>query len=109
MERQRSYGTTGQYSAGIAPPNSFPSGLTENNASVGAGMKLIRFLAQGRPSLGILSGNEVAELDGDFFTPFRTLKTRCVFSQIQLLPPCTPSKIVAVGLNYRDHAKEMNL
>lgn len=72
-------------------------------------MKLIRFLAQGRPSLGILSGNEVAELDGDFFTPFRTLKTRCVFSQIQLLPPCTPSKIVAVGLNYRDHAKELNL
>lgn len=72
-------------------------------------MKLIRFLAQGRPSLGILSGNEVAELDGDFFTPFRTLKTSCVFSQIQLLPPCTPSKIVAVGLNYRDHAKELNL
>ena len=72
-------------------------------------MKLIRFLAQGRPSLGILSGNEVAEIDGDFFTPFRTLKTSCVFSQIQLLPPCTPSKIVAVGLNYRDHAKELNL
>ncbi len=72
-------------------------------------MKLIRFLAQGRPSLGILSGNEVAELDGDFFTPFRTLKTSCVFSQIQLLPPCTPSKIVAVGLNYRDHAKELDL
>jgi 2-keto-4-pentenoate hydratase/2-oxohepta-3-ene-1,7-dioic acid hydratase in catechol pathway len=72
-------------------------------------MKLIRFLAQGRPSLGILSGNEVAEIDGDFFTPFRTLETSCVFSQIQLLPPCTPSKIVAVGLNYRDHAKELNL
>ncbi len=72
-------------------------------------MKLIRFLARGRPSLGILSGNEVAELDGDFFTPLRTLKTSCLFSQIQLLPPCTPSKIVAVGLNYRDHAKELNL
>jgi len=72
-------------------------------------MKLIRFLAQGRPSLGILSGNEVAEIDGDFFIPFRTLKPSCVFSQIQLLPPCTPSKIVAVGLNYRDHAKELNL
>jgi 2-keto-4-pentenoate hydratase/2-oxohepta-3-ene-1,7-dioic acid hydratase in catechol pathway len=72
-------------------------------------MKLIRFLGQGRPSLGILSGNEVSELDGDFFTPFRTLKTSILFSQIQLLPPCTPSKIIAVGLNYRDHAKELNL
>ncbi len=72
-------------------------------------MKLIRFQAQGRPALGILSGNEVAELDGDFFTPLRTLKTRYLFSQIKLLTPCTPSKIVAVGLNYRDHAKELNL
>jgi 2-keto-4-pentenoate hydratase/2-oxohepta-3-ene-1,7-dioic acid hydratase in catechol pathway len=72
-------------------------------------MKLIRFLAQGRPSCGILNGDEVAELDGDFFTPFKPLRTCRAFSQIHLLPPCTPSKIVAVGLNYRDHAKELNL
>ncbi len=26
---------------------------------------------------------------------------------VRLLPPVTPSKIVAVGLNYRDHAREM--
>ncbi len=26
-----------------------------------------------------------------------------------LLPPCEPGKIIAVGLNYADHAKEMNL
>ena len=25
------------------------------------------------------------------------------------LPPCTPSKVVAVGLNYRDHAREVGL
>jgi 2-keto-4-pentenoate hydratase/2-oxohepta-3-ene-1,7-dioic acid hydratase in catechol pathway len=72
-------------------------------------MKLIRFLAQGRPSRGILTGNEVAELDGDYSAPLRTQKTSYVFSQIQLLPPCAPSKIVAVGLNYRDHAVELNL
>ena len=29
-------------------------------------------------------------------------------AQIKVLAPVTPSKIVAVGLNYRDHAKEMN-
>jgi 2-keto-4-pentenoate hydratase/2-oxohepta-3-ene-1,7-dioic acid hydratase in catechol pathway len=27
----------------------------------------------------------------------------------RLLPPCTPSKIVCLGLNYRDHAEEMGL
>ncbi len=29
--------------------------------------------------------------------------------QVELLAPCTPSKIVAVGLNYRDHAKELGM
>lgn len=29
--------------------------------------------------------------------------------EVRLLSPCSPSKIVAVGLNYRDHAEEMKL
>ena len=28
-------------------------------------------------------------------------------SEVQLLPPCQPSKIIGVGKNYRDHVKEM--
>lgn len=28
-------------------------------------------------------------------------------AQVRLLPPCSPSKIVCVGRNYADHAKEM--
>ena len=28
---------------------------------------------------------------------------------VQLLVPCVPTKIVCVGLNYRDHAKELNM
>lgn len=28
--------------------------------------------------------------------------------EVRLLPPCTPSKVVCVGLNYKDHAAEMN-
>jgi len=30
-------------------------------------------------------------------------------SDAKLLSPCEPSKVVAVGLNYRQHAKELNL
>jgi 2-keto-4-pentenoate hydratase/2-oxohepta-3-ene-1,7-dioic acid hydratase in catechol pathway len=30
-------------------------------------------------------------------------------SVTRMLPPCQPSKIVALGLNYRDHAQEMGL
>lgn len=29
------------------------------------------------------------------------------FQQVRLLPPCWPSKIVCVGRNYREHAKEL--
>jgi 2-keto-4-pentenoate hydratase/2-oxohepta-3-ene-1,7-dioic acid hydratase in catechol pathway len=72
-------------------------------------MRLVRFLARGKPAWGIVTGDELAELDGDFFTPFKTLKTGHAFSQVKLLPPCSPSKIVAVGLNYRDHAHELGL
>ncbi|HSQ77681.1 MAG TPA: fumarylacetoacetate hydrolase family protein, partial [Nitrospirota bacterium] len=68
-----------------------------------------RFLAQGRPVCGVVNGDEISELDGDFFSPFKTRKTGYVFSQVKLLPPCNPSKVVAVGLNYRDHAHELGL
>ncbi len=70
-------------------------------------MKLARFLIQGRPAFGVVNGDEVAELDGDFFSSFKTLKTCHSISSVKLLAPCTPSKIIAVGLNYRDHAAEL--
>jgi 2-keto-4-pentenoate hydratase/2-oxohepta-3-ene-1,7-dioic acid hydratase in catechol pathway len=28
--------------------------------------------------------------------------------EVKVLPPCTPTKLVCVGLNYTDHAKELN-
>jgi 2-keto-4-pentenoate hydratase/2-oxohepta-3-ene-1,7-dioic acid hydratase in catechol pathway len=71
-------------------------------------MRLVRFLAQGKPACGIVNGDELAELEGDFFTHF-TVKAGHVLSHVKLLPPCRPSKVVAVGLNYRDHAHEMGL
>jgi len=70
-------------------------------------MRLVRFLARTKPAWGVVNGDELLELDGDFFTPFKTLKAGHVFSQVKLLPPCNPSKVVAVGLNYRDHAREL--
>ena len=30
-------------------------------------------------------------------------------SELRVLPPASPSKIVCVGLNYRDHAEEMHM
>src|SRR5512143_4225208 len=72
-------------------------------------MRLVRFNAGDRTACGVLDGDEVVELAGDFFEPLTTLTTRHRLSAIRLLAPCVPGKIVAVGLNYRDHAAELGL
>lgn len=72
-------------------------------------MRLVRFLAQGKPAHGILSGDEVAELGGDFSSLCKMPRAHHAASAVKLLAPCVPSKIVAVGLNYRDHAGELGL
>lgn len=72
-------------------------------------MKLIRCQVQGRTVYGILQDEEVTELEGDFLGPLKTRSTVHARAGVRLLAPCSPSKIIAVGLNYRDHARELDL
>ena len=65
--------------------------------------KYVRYKHEGQESYGILEGDTVRELVGDIFsapTPSgKTLK----LSEVHLLAPCKPTKVIAVGLNYRSH------
>ncbi len=70
-------------------------------------MRLVRFLVDGRTAYGVLQGDGIEELSGDIFGPLKPLKKVHALAHVKLLAPCSPSKIIAVGLNYRDHAKEM--
>jgi 2-keto-4-pentenoate hydratase/2-oxohepta-3-ene-1,7-dioic acid hydratase in catechol pathway len=72
-------------------------------------MKLIRFQVHGRTACGILQGEEVTELEGDFYGPLKTRSAGHARAGVKLLAPCSPSKVIAVGLNYRDHAQELGL
>jgi 2-keto-4-pentenoate hydratase/2-oxohepta-3-ene-1,7-dioic acid hydratase in catechol pathway len=72
-------------------------------------MKLVRFQVDGRTACGILHGEEVKELEGDFFGPLTTRSPGQARPGVRLLAPCSPSKVIAVGLNYRDHARELGL
>ncbi|MBI2849639.1 MAG: fumarylacetoacetate hydrolase family protein [Chloroflexi bacterium] len=70
-------------------------------------MKIIRFAAEGKTKYGILKGQSIQPIQG---TPFRAIKSaegRYRLGQVRLLAPCSPSKIVAMGLNYRKHAEEV--
>jgi 2-keto-4-pentenoate hydratase/2-oxohepta-3-ene-1,7-dioic acid hydratase in catechol pathway len=66
-------------------------------------MKFLRFQADEKIFAGRLEGDRILPLADDTFP--REFK----LNEVRVLPPCIPSKVVAVGLNYRDHAEEMNL
>ncbi len=72
-------------------------------------MQIVRFKAGGKTRYGALEGGAVVEYTGTPFALFRRGRRRYPLTQTVLLAPVVPSKIVAVGLNYRDHAKEMHL
>ena len=71
-------------------------------------MRIVRFELQGRSGYGILEGEQISVL---WATPYDGLAntTGEVMSlpEVTLLAPCEPTKIVAIGLNYRDHAAEI--
>jgi 2-keto-4-pentenoate hydratase/2-oxohepta-3-ene-1,7-dioic acid hydratase in catechol pathway len=49
------------------------------------------------------------EIEGDIFTSYKVTDKIINPEEVRILPPVIPSKIVAVGLNYKDHAKELGM
>lgn len=72
-------------------------------------MKYIRFEHGKITRYGILDGKIIHPLCGDIFFGASPDGTSIPAESVRILSPCSPSKIVAVGLNYADHADEMNL
>jgi 2-keto-4-pentenoate hydratase/2-oxohepta-3-ene-1,7-dioic acid hydratase in catechol pathway len=72
-------------------------------------MKIVRFRHDGRDLYGAVEGDRVTALDGaiESLTPAVGAKP-VALSEVRLLAPTVPSKIVAIGLNYADHAAEGN-
>jgi 2-keto-4-pentenoate hydratase/2-oxohepta-3-ene-1,7-dioic acid hydratase in catechol pathway len=61
----------------------------------------------GSPRHVIARGDDARLVEGDAFGKYE-LGAPVTRSAATLLPPVRPSKIVAIGLNYKDHAAEMN-
>ncbi len=68
--------------------------------------RIVRIDHNGAPRYAVESGAACALIEGDVFAgpPFRTGAS---VTPTRFLAPVTPSKIVAIGLNYKDHAAEM--
>lgn len=78
-------------------------------------MKLLRFKKEGKDKTGVLINGGMVELHHSLLeasqSPFDNLERKEFYSldEVKILPPVQPSKVVCVGLNYRDHAEELNM
>ncbi len=76
-------------------------------------MKIVRFSHESNVSYGVVEENKVSQIEDNFndFINGSFIKTgnEYALNQIKLLPPCSPTKVVCVGLNYRNHALELGL
>ena len=78
-------------------------------------MRIIRFSADRKTRYGLLKGNTIQTILGNPITQLKGPGTGFKFeggsyqlNEVKLLAPCVPTKIVALGINYRAHAEEAN-
>jgi len=65
--------------------------------------RYVRFRKGSTISYGILDGDTVTHLQGDLFANPKPTSTKSKLSEVKLLYPCEPPKVIAVGLNYKSH------
>ncbi|MBI2915947.1 MAG: fumarylacetoacetate hydrolase family protein, partial [Elusimicrobia bacterium] len=67
-----------------------------------------REISHPEPQFGIVENHQVIPIAPNPFIAYETVGEPEPLSSVQLLSPVIPSKVVAVGVNYRSHAQEMN-
>jgi len=76
---------------------------------------IVRYERNGKVKHGwmVEAENKVRVIEGDIYkvTAAKPIMTglELPLDEVQLLSPCTPGKIVCVGVNYKDHAQEMGI
>ena len=70
-------------------------------------MRLVRFRTGDRIATGVVEGEFVRPLRGTFFQDPVPTGEEIPLRDLRLLAPVIPSKVIAVGKNYLEHAEEM--
>lgn len=71
-------------------------------------MKIVRFTYGDKAEYGILYEDAVRSIVDSPFEDIIETNQYYRLSDLRLLPPCLPSKIVALGVNYKSHGEEMS-
>lgn len=69
----------------------------------------LRFKYEGQTHYGVQDGEKVKFIKGSILEEFQVTDNEVNIENVTVLPPSEPTKIVCVGLNYKDHAKEVNM
>jgi 2-keto-4-pentenoate hydratase/2-oxohepta-3-ene-1,7-dioic acid hydratase in catechol pathway len=71
-------------------------------------MRIVRYQYKNQPAkYGWIFDDQVGEIEGNIYGEYRRQEARIPVGDVKLLAPCQPGKIVCVGRNYVDHAKEL--
>jgi 2-keto-4-pentenoate hydratase/2-oxohepta-3-ene-1,7-dioic acid hydratase in catechol pathway len=79
------------------------STLLWSRASAQGVVKYARYEHRGKTSYGILDGETIKQMRGGLFDARAETGAKVKLADVRLLWPCEPTKILAVGLNYRSH------
>lgn len=71
-------------------------------------MKIYRFRYRRKVLHGVLKEEVLFPVLGSIFGDFRLGTSPVPIADVRVLPPVLPSKIIGIGRNYRDHAKELD-
>ena len=72
-------------------------------------MRIVRYKKDSETCYGIVKNAIVDELEGDIFSQYQLTGREFPLEELKILAPCQPTKIVALGLNYRSHAEELKM
>lgn len=70
-------------------------------------MKILRYTYHDKSYYGVWRDGMIYPVVGNVFADYTVSNSAVSPADVVLLPPCEPTKIIAVGLNYSEHAKEM--
>jgi len=70
-------------------------------------MRIVRYQTKNNAAqYGWLLENKIGPIEGDIFGDYRRLEAVTPLGEVKLLAPVQPSKILCIGRNYAEHARE---
>jgi 2-keto-4-pentenoate hydratase/2-oxohepta-3-ene-1,7-dioic acid hydratase in catechol pathway len=71
-------------------------------------MRIVRYQIKNEtPKTGWIHEDKVGSIEGNIYSEYRRLEADTPLDEVKLLAPAQPGKIVCVGRNYVEHAKEL--